>query len=111
MLKNRLEKNRENLLRLYPFLRARRRTPRPPHPQISIRDSSHTYTVFCTPDEQDLKQGEGGIKNFGVLPVALHWKHHPSMEPKSHVYKTPYFVHEVVVMYKFLWEATKQCFS
>jgi hypothetical protein len=62
MLKNRVRKKSRLLLRPYPFARTRRRTPRPPHPQISIRDSPHTYTVFCTPDEQNLKQGEGGIK-------------------------------------------------
>jgi hypothetical protein len=73
-----------------------------PHtPRFSPRESQDIYIVFCTPDEQDLKQGEGGIKNFGVLPVALHRKHPPSMEPKGHVYKTPYFVHEELVMYRF----------
>ena len=51
--------------------------------------------------------GEGGIKFFGVLPVALHRKHPPSMEPKGHVYKTPYSVHEGSVMYIFFVESDK----
>ena len=88
-------------LRLHPFLNPGLRTPRPPPPQFAIRDSPHTYTVFCTPGEQNLKVGEGGIKNFGG---SIRWhlrQHPPSMEPKGHVYKTPYFVHERLVMYRF----------
>jgi hypothetical protein len=58
--------------------------------------------VFCTPGEQNLKTGGGGYKFLSIQSGFLSLQTPPVNGTKAgHVKKTPYFVHEVVVMYKF----------
>lgn len=102
MLKNRLEKKSRKLPPAIPLLESQEEnseTPTPPNFDKGLLPYIHS--VLHTRLVKFKSGGEGGIKNFGVLPVALHRKHPPSMEPKGHVYKTPYFVHETFDVYRF----------
>jgi hypothetical protein len=64
--------------------------------------------VFRTPGEQNLKTGGGRYKFLSIQSGFLSLQTPPVNGTKAgHVHKTPYFVHEGGVMYKFFVESDK----
>ena len=74
--------NKKILLRLDPFKIKNFAPERPPYPRFLKRDSPTTYTVCCTPGEQNLKVGGGGIFLGGISSDLSHLDNPPVRGPK-----------------------------